>query len=137
MFSSIENFANLTLRSTLADVRGRFFFVRFVKRDGSIREMRCQLGNDAAYIVHTEQGDKASATFHANNPDMVRVRDIDVMRELSEDQKHLSWRTIDCAVIMSIRVDKITTDVRRYDEALNNVQSRVAAKTKPRAKKVA
>lgn len=137
MFNTVENFANLTLRSILADVRGRFFFVRFVKRDGSIREMKCQLGNDEAYILHTPTGDKASATFAANNPDMLRVRDVDVMRDLPADQKHLSWRTIDCAVIMSIRVDKVTTDVRTYNEALANVMTRHAAKAKPRARKAA
>lgn len=139
MFTNLETLANLHLRSLLASVRGQFFFVRFVKRDGTIREMKCQLGNDAAYIVHTPQGDKASQTFAANNPDMLRVRDVDVLRELPEDQKHLSWRTIDCVVIMDVRIAGQRYDVRTYEHANANASARLKAgpKAKPSRKKVA
>lgn len=130
MFSTLETLANLRMREFLASVRGRFFHVTFVKRDGEIREMLCQLGNDEAYILDTPQALKASATFRENNPDMLRVRDVNVMRELPEDQKHLSWRTIDCAVIMSARVDGETLELRDYSEALANVKKRVAKKAK-------
>jgi hypothetical protein len=123
MFSAIETFANATVRQLIESVRGQYFAVVFVKRDGTIRRMTCQRGNDAKYMRHTERGEQASATFHRNNPHMLRVRDAVLARQLGDGSK--AWRTIDLAVLCSIQIGKRTIRLRSYREALANVNKRI------------
>lgn len=127
MFASIEVFAHDILRAKIAASRGQYIGIVFVKRDGTLRRMTAQQGNDAKYMRHTERGEQASLTFHANNPHMLRVRDVGLQKQFGDGAK--AWRTVDLATVCTLRIGGQTLRLRTYREALANVQRRLEKKT--------
>lgn len=93
---------------------GQFAAVTYLKKDGTLRYQVIQSGNDAAYCVGSERGQKASETFHKNNPTMLRRRDVRLLQaylrkckaeNVEPDQFELRkfWRTIDCSRVYKIK----------------------------------
>lgn len=98
---------------------GQFAAVTYIKKDGTFRHMVIQSGNDAAYCVGSERGQKASETFHKNNPTMLRRRDVRLLQaylrkckaagiEPDESELKKFWRTIDCSRVYKLRKNGIT-----------------------------
>lgn len=98
---------------------GQFAAVTYLKKDGTLRYQVIQSGNDAAYCVGSERGQKASATFHKNNPTMLRRRDVRKLQaylrqckaegiEPSEVELRKFWRTIDCSRVYKLRRNGVT-----------------------------
>lgn len=103
---------------------GQFAAVTYIKKDGTFRYQVIQSGNDAAYCVGSERGQKASETFHKNNPTMLRRRDVRLLQSylrkckaegIAPDEAELKkfWRTIDCSRVYKLRRNGVTIHFKR------------------------
>lgn len=94
------------VRSFIENARGSFGSVAFYTQSGRLRHMTFQRGNDAAYCRNTERGQRASETFARNNPNMIRLRDVNVQRR--GDPRDPGWRTVSLDAVASVRIDGVT-----------------------------
>jgi hypothetical protein len=92
------------IRHVIESTRGKLGRVAFIKKDGSPRALVFQRGNDEAYVLGTERGERASATFKRNNPAMLRLRD----HRLVAQGQAAPWRTVNLETVYSTRVDGVT-----------------------------
>ena len=101
------------IRALIESSNGEYASVVYTKKDGSLRKQTFQRGNDARYVVNTERGMKASATFHENNPDMVRLRDVNVIRKLiasgtpKDEAEKKGWRTVTLTKLSAAKINRV------------------------------
>lgn len=108
MLTYQDTTTNDLLRQMLASTGSRFGSVAFVKKDGTVRHMTyVNAKARARHMVGSERGERASATFRANNPHMMRVW----------DNAKGAFRTVTLSRIIALRVDGKNYRVRSYQEA--------------------
>lgn len=99
------------IRALLESQSGTYGSVVYVKKDGTLKKQTFQRGNDARYILGTERGQRASETFAANNPDMLRLRDVNAIRKARseglppDEADKKGWRTVTLTRVLSARVN--------------------------------
>lgn len=90
---------NDTLRNLITGAGSRFGAVVFRKKDGTLRKLVFQHAKDnSSRVVGSELGERMSATFARNNPDMMKAW----------DHQKQAWRTVNLDAIVSLRVHGAT-----------------------------
>lgn len=95
------------LRNVIAQAKGRATVV-YRKKDGSLRRLTFQRGNDGAYVTGTERGEQWAATMDARHPNLIRLRDQIIAAKAGQAK---SWRTVDLDTIETIRANGVNMRV--------------------------
>jgi len=94
---------NGTIRELIRGAGSKFGAVVFVKKRGELRKLTFQHAKDnSARVVGSELGARMSATFAANNPNMLRCW----------DHAKQAWRTVTLDRVCSVRVSGVSIRFR-------------------------
>lgn len=94
---------NDTIRELIRGAGSKFGAVVFVKKSGELRKLTFQHAKDnSARVVGSELGARMSATFAANNPNMMKCW----------DHAKQAWRTVTLDRVCSVRVNGVNVRLR-------------------------